>query len=112
MIEPGTVVVADFPGATGLKRRPCVVISSDSYHRTRPDVILGLVTSQLAGAVEPSDYVLTEWKSAGLRKPSAFRSFLFTLPRASVNSIGRLSDRDWQGVQSAVANAIGAFNEV
>lgn len=45
MINPGAVVTVDFPGATGVKRRPAVVVSSDAYHQQRPDVILGVVTS-------------------------------------------------------------------
>jgi mRNA interferase MazF len=36
MMNPGDVVTADFPGATGIKRRPCVVVSTDLYHQTRP----------------------------------------------------------------------------
>lgn len=106
MIEPGDVVTADFPGVTGIKRRPCIVVSSQTYHQTRPDVTLGLLTSQVAGAVEPSDYVLQDWTAAGLHKPSAFRTFLFTLPAASITAIGHLTDRDWNGLQAAVNNAI------
>ena len=36
MPKPGDVVTVDFAGATGLKRRPVVVVSSDQYHRERP----------------------------------------------------------------------------
>lgn len=72
----GDIVVADFPGARGTKRRPAVVISSLTYHSARPDVILGLITSQTASAVGPTDYLLQDWAAAGLRVPSAFRAFL------------------------------------
>lgn len=106
MIESGTVVTADFPGATGIKRRPCVVVSTTSYHQTRPDVILGVITSQLTRATQPSDYILQDWTAASLRKPSAFRAFLFTMPTVAVTRIGQLSERDWSGVQSALTNAI------
>ena len=105
-LEPGDVVTADFPGVTGIKRRPCVVISSETYHQTRPDVILGLLTSQLSGAVDPSDHVLQDWTAAGLRKPSVFRTFLFTLPARSILRIGHLTDGDWKGVQAAVGHAL------
>ena len=106
MIKPGALVTADFPGVTGIKRRPCVVVSTRTYHQTRPDVILGLITSQVSSATAPSDFVLQDWSSAGLRKPSAFRSFLFTMPSLAVRQIGQLSDRDWSGVQTALQNAI------
>ena len=105
-MRPGDVVTADFPGVTGVKRRPAIVLSTEGYHRTRPDVILGLVTSQVAAATQPSDCQLLDWKAAGLHRPSAFRAFLFTLPAASVRAVGRLSDRDFHSVQAAVKAAI------
>jgi len=49
--------VIDFPGVAGVKRRPSVVVSSPVYHAARPDVVVGLITSQTA-AIGPTDYVL------------------------------------------------------
>jgi len=43
--NPGDIVTVDFPGVTGVKRRPAVVLSSTEYHSIRPDVIIGLITS-------------------------------------------------------------------
>lgn len=106
MLKPGDVVTADFPGVTGIKRRPCVIVSTQTYHQTRPDVILGLVTTQVASATAPSDYVLLDGNVAGLHKPSAYRTFLFTLPAGSVTVIGHLTDRDWKGVQTALNVAL------
>lgn len=44
--NPGDVVTVDFPGITGVKRRPAVILSSTTYHAIRPDVIVGLITTQ------------------------------------------------------------------
>jgi len=60
----------DFAGATGVKRRPVVVLSSDLYHQHRPDVVLGSLTSQIASATFPTDYILQDWSAAGLHQPS------------------------------------------
>jgi mRNA interferase MazF len=107
MLIPGAVVTVDFPGATGVKRRPAVVVSTQTYHSTRPDVILAAITSQTASATAPSDYILQDWGAAGLRRPSACRAFLVTLPAFSVVSIiGRLSDRDWGEVQARLRVAL------
>jgi mRNA interferase MazF len=100
MADPGDVVTVDFPGATGLKRRPAVVVSTAVYHAVRPDVMLSLLTSQSAKASGPTDYLLQDWAAAGLRSPSAFRAFLATLPAGSIVVIGKLSDRDWQEIQA------------
>ena len=106
MAKPGDVVILDFEGAMGTKRRPAVVVSSDIYHRTRPDVIVAVLTSQIASASAPSDYVLSDWQAAGLTKPTAFRAYLATTPSSKVNVIGRLSARDWAAVQERLAVAL------
>lgn len=82
MFNPGDVVAIDFPGVTGVKRRPTVVVSSPVYHAARPDVVVGLITSQTT-AIGPTDYVLQDWAQAGLRVPSVFRYFFATLPPAT-----------------------------
>ncbi len=106
MFNPGDVVVLDFPGVTGTKRRPSVVVSSPVYHASRPDVIVGLITSQTA-ALGPTDYVLQDWSQAGLKIPSIFRSFFVTLPSATHPTlVGHLSDLDWQGVCTCVRIAL------
>jgi len=109
MIKPGDVVTVDFPGARGIKRRPAVVVSTDTYHKTRPDVILSLLTSQVAVATGPTDYVLQDWQTAGLRRPSAFRTFLATLPTASLTTIGHLSEQDWRKVQGCLQVALAVM---
>lgn len=107
MLEPGDVVTIDFPGVAGVKRRPAVVLSSETYHQNRPDLIVGLITSQTTAAVGPTDYLLLDWSAAGLRVPSAFRSFLATLPPAARPvKIGELSQRDWAAVRSRVKTAL------
>lgn len=77
--NPGDIVTVDFPGVTGIKRRPAVVLPSATYHANRPDVIVGLITTQTT-ALGVTDYVLQEWQAAGLRVASVFRSFIVMLP--------------------------------
>ena len=114
-LKAGDVVVADFPGITGVKRRPAVVISTDSYHNHRPrlrrdvppDVILGAITTNLSAATTPTDHILTDWASEGLRHLSAFRAFLVTLPQKDILAvIGHLSNTDWTAVRNCLRRAI------
>ena len=96
--HPGDVVTVDFPGIKGIKRRPALVISSTLYNTSRPDIILGLITTKTA-ILGATDYLLQDWQVAGLRTESMFRSFLVTLPTSTtIVVIGHLSERDWQGV--------------
>ncbi len=50
MPKPGDVLTVDFLGAAGLKRRPAVVVSSDAYNAERPDIILGVLTTNVSAA--------------------------------------------------------------
>ncbi len=106
MPRPGDVVTVDFTGATGIKRRPAVVVSSDEYHQNRPDVIVGAVTGQVQATTSPTDYVIKDWASAGLRKASAFRAYLGMARADSVKPIGRLTRDDWHGVLACMNRAI------
>ncbi|MBP0019147.1 MAG: type II toxin-antitoxin system PemK/MazF family toxin [Cyanobacteria bacterium SBLK] len=108
--KPGDVITVDFPGVTGIKRRPVVVLSSKTYHALRPDIIVGLITTQTSN-LGVTDYILQDWSSAGLRVASIFRSFIVTLPpSANLVLIGHLSERDWQGVCNCVKIALAGFD--
>lgn len=107
MIAPGDVVLLDFPGAQGVKPRPAVVVSTALYHSTRPDVIVGPLTSQVAKATAPTDYLLQDWAAAGLHLPSAFRVYLVTVLQSDIHGIvGKLSAQDWNEVQARVRLAV------
>lgn len=106
MPDPGDVVTVEFPGATGVKRRPAVVVSTETYHAHRPDLVLALLTTQTASSHAPTDYVLQDWAAAGLRQPSAFRAYFTMKTPLQVSVIGRLSARDWDAAQERLAVAI------
>lgn len=106
-LKSADVIIADFPGVTGVKRRPAVVISTPDYHITVGDVILGAVTTNLTIATPPTDHLIADWAEAGLRRPSAFRSFFITLPQSKILAvIGSLSSSDWQAVKACIRKAI------
>jgi mRNA interferase MazF len=93
IFSAGDLVTVDFPGVTGVKRRPALVLSSATYHTARPDIIVGLITTRTSG-LGVTDYVLQDWEAAGLRVSSVFRCFIVTLPRtANVMLIGHLLRR-------------------
>ncbi len=106
-MKPGDVVVCAFPGAQVTKTRPAVVLSTEDYHRHRPDVIVGIVTTQTPAPVAPTDYALQDWKQAGLHAPSYFRLYPVTLPQREVRVIGRLSDTDWAAVRACLKAGFG-----
>ena len=110
MANPGDVVLSYFRGAVMKKKRPAVVVSTDLYHAHHPDVILTLVTTQLADASTPTDYILQDWAAAGLHKPSAVRVYFDMALALEVDPIGHLSDRDWQEVQARLRLGINLMS--
>jgi mRNA interferase MazF len=106
MPKAGDVVLVDFPGATGVKRRPAVVVSSDTYHAHRPDVVVCLLTTQVPRMMTPTDYELQDWSAAGLHSPSVFRVYIGMTLAADAQVIGHLSDRDWEEVRSRLQIAL------
>ncbi|HEY7311420.1 MAG TPA: type II toxin-antitoxin system PemK/MazF family toxin [Gemmataceae bacterium] len=107
MANPGDMAIYNFPGVVRTKRRPAVVVSSALYHSSRPDLILALLTTDLASATGPTDYVLQDWAAAGLHKQSAFRAFIVTAPAGLLSPpIGHLSAKDWQEVQARLRLAL------
>ena len=106
--EFGDVVLVPFPftDQTTTKKRPAVVVSSDGYHRDRPDVILMAVTSQ----VRPGrgDVAVDAWKSAGLLKPSVLKPLLATVERGLVlRKLGRLDERDRGALRRQLRQMLG-----
>ena len=99
-MKPGDVVIGAFRGAEITKVRPAVVLSTELYHRHRPDVIVGLITTQHPQELAPTDCELRDWRDAGLHQPSFFRLFPVTLLQRDVRPIGQLSEADWTSVRA------------
>ena len=104
-MKPGDVVIGMLRGAAETKVRPAVVISSDAYLVERPDVLVGILTTKLPQPATSMDYVLLDWKSAGLRAGSCFRAFVLTIHRQDLAVIGHLSERDWTRVKACVRSS-------
>lgn len=76
------------------------MISSASYHATEPDIIIAAITSNLVAATGIHDYILSDWATAGLRFPSAFKPVLTTLDPSKVRfTVGALSPHDLTQVE-------------
>ncbi len=105
-MKAGTIVLADFAGATGVKRRPALVISTALYHVERPDVILTIITSQITKSNAKTDYILQDWQAVGLTLPSVVRVYMGMKMPAELTKIGELSDRDWEEVQKRLQISI------
>jgi mRNA interferase MazF len=107
--QRGDIVLVPFPFSdlSTTKIRPAVVVSSALYHDQEPDLILAAITSKVAAATGPLDYVLNDWQAAGLRYPSALKPVLFTLDPARVlYRVGTLTSLDLPEVDRRLRRAL------
>ena len=108
--EFGDIVLVPFPftDQTTTKKRPAVVVSSDAYHRDRPDVILMAVTSQLKPAARVGEAAVQHWKEAGLLKPSMLKPLLATVEKGLViRTLGKLEDQDRDALRRSLKTILG-----
>ncbi len=107
--QRGDVVLVPFPFSdlSTTKVRPAAVVSSALYHATESDLLLAALTSKVAAATGPFDYLLSDWRTAGLRYPSALKPVLFTLdPTRVIYRIGALTSADLVQVDQQLRRAL------
>jgi mRNA interferase MazF len=106
----GDVVLVPFPftDQTGTKKRPAVVVSSSAYQRKRRDLIIMAITTQARPTPDFGEVTVTEWKKAGLLKPSVTKPILASIERRLVlRKLGRLPETDRKDVQAALGLILG-----
>jgi mRNA-degrading endonuclease toxin of MazEF toxin-antitoxin module len=105
------VVNVRFTDQTGAKRRPALIVSTDSFHRKLPDVIVCPISSQprYFQRPGPGDRPMKDWRAVGLKHPSTVRiSNILAIEKRIINRVlGVLSAEDVSGIEDALARAFG-----
>jgi mRNA interferase MazF len=105
----GDVLLVPFPftDQTTTKKRPTIVISSDSYNQSKPDILLIAVTSQVKTPLQLGEMLITEWSKAGLLKSSVIKPIITTLEKQLViKRLGKLETLDIRALQSSLQQII------
>ncbi len=108
--NPGDVILVNiaFSGAVGYKRRPAVIISKDSFNTAGIKLVVAAITSNVTPPFRPGDTLLSDWRVAGLLKPSAVRGVLATVDKSDVvRKLGALSQNDFSKVEQGIADILG-----
>jgi mRNA-degrading endonuclease toxin of MazEF toxin-antitoxin module len=109
----GDVVVVNvtFSNHSGVKPRPALVISAESFHRDLPDVIVCPISSQPRYYRRPGrgDYPIREWRAVGFRYSSTVRvSKLLAVDKQIIKTkLGSLSSQDLARVEAGLRQALG-----
>ncbi len=101
----GDVVLVPFPFSdqSTTKKRPAVVISSTLYNETSQDIVILAVTSKVEKSVGIGECLVSDWKDAGLLKPSAVKPAISTIEQTLVlKKLGDLSPRDSSSMDKAI----------
>lgn len=95
------VVLVQYPytDLTAAKVRPAVVVGAPSASQ---DVFIVPLTSQVS-SLEATEFVLVDWKAAGLNRPTAVKRGVFTVhERLITMRVGTLSAADRVGVERSL----------
>jgi len=110
LFEFGDVVLVPFPftNQTTSKQRPAVIVSTQTYARMRPDVVLMAITSQVRFPLGFADTLLADWENTHLLKPSVIKPVWATLEQGLViKQLGKLSAADQETLRHSIKQAIG-----
>ena len=90
------------------KSRPALVVSSSDYHRSRSEVIIAAITSQVRHPLFVGDHLIEDWLACGLVKPSVATSILWTVKASMIGrKLGVMPEGDMLGFQRALSRALG-----
>lgn len=108
--DTGDVILVPFAftDQSAAKKRPAVVVSSDSYNRARPDLIVMAITGQVSTNPRIGEVAVRYWKEANLLKPSTTKPILATIEKSLIiRRLGRLENKDMSALRDALAVILG-----
>jgi mRNA interferase MazF len=92
----------DFTQGTGSKKRPVLIISGDSYHKNRQEVIVAAITGNTKRVLF-GDTKIDKWKEAGLICPSLVTGIIRTIKsNMIIRKLGMLLPLDFQKAQKNI----------
>jgi mRNA interferase MazF len=106
----GDVVLVPFPftDQTGSKKRPAVIVSSAEDQAQRRDLVIMAITSQIRPRPAFGEFLVGEWKKAGLLAPSAVKPVLATIEKGLVlKRLGQLQPPDIRSPRTSLRQILG-----
>jgi mRNA interferase MazF len=95
-----------FSNLSGSKVRPAVVVNASHISQ---DVVIVPLTSKVSPLLS-GEFVLADWKAAGLNVPSAVKRGLYTVHQSlAIKSVGTLSAADAGSLESSLRDWLGLY---
>ena len=107
--DRGDVVLVSFvfSDESGKKLRPAVVISSTAYNRSRQEVVVAAITSNVRRRLF-GDHPLTDWKGAGLLFPSLVTGIVRTSKQTMIDrKVGHMPRSEMVAIDVKLRQSFG-----
>jgi len=96
-----------FTNESGAKHRPVLIISTDAYHQGRQEAIVAAITSNISRLLV-GDYLVTDWKAAGLLYPSVVTGIIRTIKQDMIDKkLGVMPATDMQAIENIIRTVLG-----
>jgi mRNA interferase MazF len=96
-----------FSDESGKKLRPAVVISSAAYNRSRQEIVVAAITSNIRRRFF-GDHLVADWKGAGLLFPSSVAGIFRTIKRTMVDrKLGAMPKREMEAIDLKLRQSLG-----
>mgnify|MGYP001564992619 FL=1 len=105
----GDVVLVGFVFAdeSGKKLRPALVISSTVYNRSRQEVVIAAITSNIRRRLF-GDFLIADWKRAGLLFPSVVTGVMRTVKQMMIErKLGSMLKSDMEAIDRELRRSLG-----
>lgn len=106
----GDILLVPFPfsNQTSSKKRPTVIISSNTYNQQKSDLIIMAITSQISSSLTFGELPIIDFSSAGLIKPSVIKPAIATIEkRLILRKLGQLQNSDYQNLKNIIKTILG-----
>ncbi len=107
--DRGDVVLVSFifSDESGKKLRPAVVISSAAYNRSRQEIVVAAITSNVRRRLF-GDHPLTDWKGAGLLFPSVVTGIVRTIKQTMIDrKVGNMPKAEMVAIDVKLRQSLG-----
>ena len=96
-----------FSDESGKKLRPAVIISSAAYNRSRQEIVVAAITSNIRRRFF-GDHLVADWKGAGLLFPSLVTGIFRTIKRTMVDrKLGAMPKREMKAIDLKLRQSLG-----
>ncbi len=105
----GDVVLVGFvfSDESGKKLRPAVVVSSAAYNRSRQEIVVAAITSNIRRRLY-GDHLLADWKGAGLLYPSLATGIFRTIKRSMIDrKLGAMPKPEMEAIDLKLRQSLG-----